>query len=188
MRQAISEAVSDVVAPVQQAHKMWGWYLALGIALLALGAYCIYAETTATVASVIVIGVVLMLSGIFQLAAAVMARGAGHVILLLLVGILDIIVGLMLAEHPEFGALILTLFLAALFVFGGIYRSVAALWLQFPNYGWVVFSGLVSLALGVLLWMQWPVSAYWFIGLAVGVNLIFAGITWSSIALKLKNV
>lgn len=166
---------------------MWGWYLALGIALAVLGVYCIYAETTATVASVIVIGAVVMLSGIFQLAAAVMARGAGHVILLLLVGILDIIVGLILLEHPAFGALIITLFLAALFVFGGIYRFVAALWLQFPHYGWVAFSGLVSLALGVLLWMQWPISAFWFIGLAVGINLIFAGVTWSSIALKLKN-
>lgn len=188
MRQALSETVSDVVAPIKQAHKMWGWYLTLGIALVALGAYCIYAETTATVASVIVIGAVLILSGIVQLAATVMARGAGHVVLLLLVGVSDIIVGLILVQHPEFGALVLTLFLAALFMFGGIYRFVASLWLQFPHYGWVAFSGLVSVALGVLLWLQWPVSAFWFIGLAVGVNLIFAGLTWSSIALKLKNV
>jgi uncharacterized membrane protein HdeD (DUF308 family) len=187
MRQALSETVSDVVGPIEHAHKMWGWYLTLGVALAALGIYCIYAETLATVASVVVIGAVLILSGIFQLAAAVMARGAGHIVLLLLVGVLDIIVGLILVEHPEFGALIITLFLAALFVFAGVYRFVAALWLQFPHYGWVAFSGLVSLALGVLLWLQWPVSAFWFIGLAVGVNLIFAGLTWSSIALKLKN-
>lgn len=188
MREAISQIASDVERPVQQAQKLWGWYLALGIALALLGAYCIYAETIATVASVIAIGAVLMLSGIVQLAAAVMARGAGHVVLLLLVGALDIIVGLMLAGHPEFGALIITLFLAALFVFGGAYRFVAALWLQFPHYGWVAFSGLVSVVLGILLWLQWPVSALWFIGLAVGVNLIFAGVTWSAIALKLKNV
>lgn len=188
MRQTVSEAVSDVIGPIQQAHKMWGWYFALGIALAVLGAYCVYAETAATVASVIVIGVVLMLAGIVQLAAAVMARGAGHVILLLLVGALDIIVGLILVEHPEFGALTITLFLAVLLVFSGIYRFVAALWLQFPHYGWVAFSGLVSLALGILLWVQWPISALWFIGLAVGVNLIFAGLTWSSLALKLKNV
>jgi len=187
MRHAISETISDVIEPIQQAHKMWGWYLALGIALVALGAYCIYAETTATLASVFAIGAVLMLSGVVQLAAAVMARGAGHIILLLLVGTLDIIIGLILVEHPEFGALVITLFLATLLVFGGIYRFVAALWLQFPHYGWVAFSGLVSLALGILLWMQWPISAFWFIGLAVGVNLIFAGFTWSSIALKLKN-
>jgi len=167
---------------------MWGWYLALGIALILLGAYCIYAYISATFASVWAIGVVLMLSGVAQIVAAFMSRTAGHIILLLLVGALDIFVGLALVEHPEFGALVLTLFLAVLFVFGGIYRFVASLWLQFPQYGWAAFSGLVSIALGFLLWMQWPVSALWFIGFAVGVNLIIAGIAWSALSLKLKNV
>jgi uncharacterized membrane protein HdeD (DUF308 family) len=104
-----------------------------------------------------------------------------------LVGALDIIVGLMLLQHPTAGALTITLLLGALFVFSGIYRFVAALWLQFPYYGWAAFSGLVSLVLGVLLWMQWPISGFWFIGFAVGVNFIFAGIAWSSLALKLKT-
>ena len=182
------EAISDVAGAVQAAHKEWGWYLALGVALILLGAYCIYAETAATLASVLVIGAVILLSGVVQIVAAFMARGAGHIILLLLIGALDIVVGWMLLQHPGFGALILTLFLAVLFVFSGIYRIFAALWLQFPYYGWVVFSGIVSVALGILLWMQWPVSAFWFIGLAVGINLIFAGVTWSSLALKLKQL
>jgi uncharacterized membrane protein HdeD (DUF308 family) len=182
------EAVADVVAPIQQAHKVWGWYLALGIATILLGAYCIYAEVAATFASVVVIGAVLMISGIAQIVAAFMSRTAGHILLLLLIGVLDIFVGLVLFQHPGFGAVVLTLFLAVLFVFGGIYRFVASLWLQFPNYGWVAFSGLVSIALGVLLWMQWPISALWFIGLAVGINLIIAGAAWSSLSLKLKNV
>ncbi len=155
--------------------------------MILLGAYCIYAEVSATVASVWAIGIVLMLSGVAQIVAAFMSRTAGHIVLLLLVGALDIFVGLALVEHPELGALVLTLFLAVLFVFGGIYRFVASLWLQFPHYGWVAFGGLVSVALGVLLWVQWPVSAFWFIGLAVGINLIFAGVAWSTLSLKLKN-
>ena len=179
---------ADIVGSIQEAHKEWGWYLALGIALVVLGAYAIYATSAATIASVVVIGAVVMLSGIFQLAAAFFSRGAGHIILLLLVGALDVVVGLMLVEHPAFGALILTLFLAALFVGGGIFRFVAALWLQFPHYGWAAFSGLLTAVLGILLWMQWPFSALWFIGFAVGVSLIFAGVAWSSIAIKLKNV
>ncbi len=184
----MKEAITRAVGPIQEAHKMWGWYLALGVALVVLGAYAIYAEVIATVASVIVIGTVVMFSGIVQIVAAAMTRGAGHIILLLLVGVLDIVVGFLLVEHPGLGALMLTLFLAVLFVFGGIFRFVASLWLQFPQYGWVAFSGIVSFVLGVLLWMQWPVSAFWFIGLAVGINLVFAGVTWSSVALKLKNI
>lgn len=177
-----------MVGSIQEAHKEWGWYLALGIALIVLGAYAIYSTMAATIAAVVVLGAIVMLSGIFQFGAAFMTRGAGHVILLLLVGVLDVVVGFMLVQHPGFGALLLTLFLATLFVAGGIIRFVAALWLQFPHYGWVAFSGLLTLVLGVLLWMQWPVSALWFIGFAVGVNLIFGGFAWSSLALKLKNV
>lgn len=77
---------------------MWGWYLALGVALILLGAYCIYAEVSATFASVWVIGVVLIISGVAQIVAAFMSRTAGHIILLLLIGALDIFVGLVLGR------------------------------------------------------------------------------------------
>jgi len=171
---------------VQAAHRQWGWYLAVGILLIVVGIYAIYAEGLATLASVIAIGFVLLIAGIAQIVGAFMARGAGHVILLLLVGFLDLIVGFALLQHPTVGALAITLLLAAVFLFGGIFRFVSALWLQFPNYGWVAVSGLISFILGVLLWVQWPVSAFWFIGFAVGLNFIFAGIAWSSLGLKLK--
>jgi uncharacterized membrane protein HdeD (DUF308 family) len=135
---------------------------------------------------VIVLGVVLLIAGVAQIISAFVARGAGHVILLLLVGALDIIVGLMLLEHPLAGALTVTLLLAALFVFGGIFRFVSALSLQFPQYGWMAFSGVISIILGILLWIQWPYSALWFIGFVVGLNFIFAGVAWSMIGWKLK--
>lgn len=183
----MNTVTADVAQSVQQVRSMWGWYLALGIALIVVGAYALYAESQATVASIIALGVVLMIAGIAQIVSAFMARTAGHVVLLLLVGVLDIVVGLMLAQHPDAGALTVTLLLAALFVFGGIYRFVAALWLQFPQYGWVAASGALSVILGILLWAQWPNSASWFIGFAVGINFIFAGIAWSAIALRIKN-
>jgi uncharacterized membrane protein HdeD (DUF308 family) len=180
------KAFADVADSVQGAHKLWGWYLAVGIALILVGLYCIWAEGIATMASVIVLGAALFVAGIVQLAGAVMARGAGHIVLLLLVGILDIIVGLMLLEHPVAGALLVTLLLAVLFVFGGIFRFITALMLQFPHHGWVAFGGVVSVILGLLLWIQWPFSALWFIGFVVGLNFVFAGFSWSMMAWKLK--
>lgn len=171
---------------VESAHKLWVWYLALGIALILVGLYCMWAEGAATMASVFLLGAVVLVAGVAQIVSAFLARGAGHIILLLMVGILDVIVGLMLMEHPVAGALFITLLLAALFVFGGIFRFVSALWLQFPHYGWVAFSGLISIILGILLWTQWPVSALWFIGFVVGLNFIFAGFSWSMLAWKLK--
>ena len=179
---------ADVAGSIQQAHKMWGWYLALGIVLIIVGVYAIINDVAASFVSVVVLGVLLLLAGVAQLIGAFMARSAGHVVLLLLVGALDIIVGWILIQHPEFGAVVLTLFLSVLFVFGGIFRFVAALWLQFPHYGWVAFSALITLALGVLLWASWPFSGLWFIGIAVGVNFIFAGLAWSTMAWKLRTI
>lgn len=178
----------EVAGSVSQAHKVWGWYLVMGIALILVGIYAIWSGTAATLASIIVLGAVLFIAGIFQIVGAFVARGAGHVILALLVGALDIVVGIMLMEHPGAGALTVTLLLAALFVAGGIIRFFSAMWLQFPQYGWVAFSGAMSFVLGILLWMQWPISAAWFIGFIVGLNFIFAGISWSALALKLKTL
>jgi uncharacterized membrane protein HdeD (DUF308 family) len=178
--------VSEAAGAIGDARKLWGWYLAVGIALILVGAYCVWAEVIATAASVIVLGAVLFVAGISQIIGAFMARGAGHVILMLLVGALNIIIGLMLVEHPAVGALAVTLLIAALLVFGGIFRFVSALWLQVPQYGWIAASGVVSIVLGMLLWTQWPISAFWFIGFAVGLSFIFEGIAFSSFALRLK--
>jgi uncharacterized membrane protein HdeD (DUF308 family) len=178
--------VSEAAGAIGEARKQWGWYLAVGIALILVGAYCVWAEVIATAASVIVLGAVLFVAGISQIIGAFMARGTGHVILMLLIGALNIIIGLMLVEHPAVGALAVTLLIAALLVFGGIFRFVSALWLQVPQYGWIAVSGVVSIVLGMLLWTQWPVSAFWFIGFAVGLSFIFEGIAFSSFALRLK--
>jgi uncharacterized membrane protein HdeD (DUF308 family) len=177
----------DIAASLDQARKAWGWYFALGILMILVGIYAIYAGEAATIASIIVLGIVLIIAGVGQLIAAFMMRGAGHIILSLLIGVLDIVVGLILVEHPAFGALTVTLFLAALFTFGGIFRFVSALWLQFPNYGWAAFSGVITFLLGVLLWLQWPVSAVWFPGFAVGVNFIIAGIVWAAMGWRLRT-
>lgn len=179
--------MQKIASDVATVQRQWGWYLALGIVMILVGIYALYAETLATLASVFALGFVLVIAGIAQIVAAFMARGAGHVILMLLVGFLDIIVGWALLQHPTIGALAITLLLAALLIFGGIFRFVSALWLQVPNYGWVAASGVISFILGALLWMQWPVSAFWFIGFAVGLNFIFSGIAWTSLGLRLKS-
>lgn len=179
--------MQQIASDAAAAHRHWGWYVAVGILLIVVGCYAIYAEGLATLASVFALGVVLVIAGVGQIIGAFMARGAGHVILLLLVGFLDIIVGLALLEHPALGALTVTILLAAVFLFGGIFRFVSALWLQFPNYGWVAISGVISFILGLLLWMQWPISAFWFIGFAVGLNFIFAGIAWAALGLKFRS-
>ena len=184
----MNTVVGDVRSALQGAHRQWGWFLALGICLVALGVVCIIYETSATLASITALGVLLFVAGIFQLVMAFQARTFGHVVLYLLFGILELFVGFSLIQHPVAGTLTVTLVLAIYLVFSGIFRVIYALWAQFPNYPWAVFSGIIAIVLGALLYEQWPSSALWFIGIAVGINFIFAGISWCFMALKLKAI
>jgi uncharacterized membrane protein HdeD (DUF308 family) len=58
---------------------------------------------------------------------------------------------------------------------GGLFRTVGASVIQFPRWGWTTFAGLVSVALGVFLLVTWPAASTFFIGLAIGIDLIFDG-------------
>lgn len=182
----MASLVGDLSASLDAVRKEWGWFLALGIALIVLGALAVMYTGRATFASVIGLGGIFIIAGALQTFAAFQARGAGHVILYLLLGALDIVVGAVMIESPTAGALAVTLVLATYFMFGGVFRFVYALWAQFPMYGWAALSGIVSVVLGVLLLAQWPTSAFWFLGFAVGVNFILLGISWSVVAFRLK--
>jgi uncharacterized membrane protein HdeD (DUF308 family) len=73
------------------------------------------------------------------------------------------------------GAEGVTMVLAALFIVGGLFRAVGAGAIQFPRWGWTVFAGLVSVALGIFLLSTWPTASTYFIGIAIGIDLIFDG-------------
>ena len=72
-------------------------------------------------------------------------------------------------------ATLCSLLLSFYFIVAGLSKTFGSISLQFPSWGWSVASGAVSVALGVMLAMQWPTSATWFIGFAVGLDLILYG-------------
>ncbi len=59
----------------------------------------------------------------------------------------------------------------------GIYRMVVAMMGRYPNSGWVLLHGVVTLNLGLMIWRQWPVSGVWAIGLYVGIHVILSGLS-----------
>lgn len=183
----MSSIIADVNAELQDVRKHWGWFLALGAGLIILGVLAIIYEEIATLASISALGIFLIIAGVLQLAMAFATRGAGHVILYLLFGVLEVLVGLVLLAHPVAGALLVTLTLSVYLIFSGVFRVVYSLWAQMPYYGWAAFAGALAIALGVLLWAQWPSSAIWFLGFAVGVNFVFAGSAWAALALRLRT-
>ena len=152
-----------------------GWVIFAGIALLVLGSAAVIYDVSATTASVVVFGWLLMLAGVMQIVHAFQVRTWSGFFIYLLDGILRATVGTLLVAYPGAGAEALTLVLSIYFIVGGLFKTFGSIVLQFPSWGWSVASGLVSVALGVMLAVQWPQSSLWFIGFAVGIDLILYG-------------
>jgi uncharacterized membrane protein HdeD (DUF308 family) len=182
----MSEMLVIQVTPEMIHH--WGWFLAFGIVLLALGIGAIVRSVTATVASMVVFGWLLIFAGVFQFVAAFMVGKWGGFFLHLLIAILFAVIGITMVTRPVISAEAWTLVMAMFFLVGGLYELISALWTHVPGYGWHVLSGLVATLLGVLLLTGWPAMGFWVIGLFVGIDLVFFGWAWIMLAIGLHKM
>jgi uncharacterized membrane protein HdeD (DUF308 family) len=179
---------NPLAAGIEEIRSSWGWFLALGILFLLLGAVCVIGDVSATFATVLVFGWLLMFSGIFGLVHAFRTHSWQGFLLSLLSAVFRGVTGYLLIRYPLAGAASLTLVLASFFIVGGLFRAIGAGMLKFPRWSWSVFSGIVSLGLGIMLLAQMPVSSVWFIGFAVGLDLIFDGASLIGFATALHKL
>ncbi|HMD84030.1 MAG TPA: DUF308 domain-containing protein [Terriglobia bacterium] len=163
------------MAGIHEVRKSWGWFVVLGVLLMILGVLCIGKAQTATHFSILVLGWVLAISAVFWLVVSFQAAGWSIFFMYLLNAILRGVVAYLLIRHPDAGAAGVTGLLAVLFIVGGLFRMVGAGVIQFPYWGWTVVSGVVAVGLGVFLLATWPAATAYFVGIAVGVDLIFDG-------------
>jgi len=180
--------LNPLATGIEEIRSSWGWFLTLGILFILLGAVCVIGNVTATFGTVLVFGWMLLFSGIFGLVNAFRTYTWQGFLLSLLSALFRGVVGYLLIRYPLAGAASLTLILASFFIVTGVFRAIGAGVLQFPRWGWSVFSGIVSLGLGIMLLAQMPVSSVWFIGFAIGVDLIFDGISLISSATALHRL
>lgn len=171
---------------VELVRKSWGWFLALGILLIVLGMLAIGLPLATAVAVDLLVGWLLVISAVAQLWHAFKAKGWRASIPHALVGVLQLVVGLMMILNPIQGILALTVLLIALFAIEGVFKIIMAIRVEtLPHRGWITFSGIVALALAIMIGAQFPMSATWIIGLMVGIQLLVSG--WSFVMLAMMN-
>jgi uncharacterized membrane protein HdeD (DUF308 family) len=169
--------------------RSWKGLMIVGVLAIVVGAVAILVPAVASVGTAIFIGWILLIAGAFLVAAAFSAHSVGSLILRLIWAALTVIVGLWLIVEPHNGTLTLTFVLGVYFLFMGITRiTVAFLGRGQPNAGLVGLSGVAGLLIGILVLAKFPSSADWAIGLLVGIDLIFAGWTLTSVALVGKEL
>jgi uncharacterized membrane protein HdeD (DUF308 family) len=164
--------------------RSWKAVMALGVILIVVGCVAILVPEVASVGTAIFIGWVLVIISAFLFAAAFSVHSMGSVAVRLAWALLTLIAGVWLIVEPHNGTLTLTFVLGLYFLVMGVTRIVVAfVGRGMPNAGLVGLSGLCGLIIGVLVLVKFPSSADWAIGLLVGIDLIFAGWTLTSIAL-----
>jgi uncharacterized membrane protein HdeD (DUF308 family) len=173
---------------LQEFSRNWGWFLALGLILIALGVIALGRLLFVTMASVVFFGWLLVIAGAIEALQAFGQHRWGGFFLHLFGGILYVVVGLMFVANPAVSALSLTLIMALFFMVSGAFRIVVALSMRFPEWRWLLINGLVTLGLGLLIWKQWPVSGLWVIGLFIGFELIYTGVSWVFLSLAARRL
>ncbi|HXY37869.1 MAG TPA: HdeD family acid-resistance protein [Planctomycetaceae bacterium] len=177
----------SVLEDIKQFRKSWSLFLVFGVLQIVVGLLAVSFAFSSTMASVAVLGTLLVVAAGAEFAAAIMARGWRSFFLFVLLGILYGCAGFLTLAHPVAAAESLTLLLAIMFLVGGLFRMVVALMAPFPYWGWVLINGIIALFLGIAIFTQWPASGLWVLGTFVGIDLILNGITWSILAIGVRN-
>jgi uncharacterized membrane protein HdeD (DUF308 family) len=171
-----------------QAH--WKLFLAQGIVMMVLGALAVVVPILATLAVEIFVGWLFFVAGLFRVVWVWRSRQTPGFAWSLLTAVLAIVLGLVLILRPLAGVLTLTMVLVAFFVIEGIASIIGAIEHRrhLRSWGWVLFSGIIDLLLAYLIWAGWPSSAGWAIGLLVGINMVFLGLSLVMTALAARVV
>jgi uncharacterized membrane protein HdeD (DUF308 family) len=166
----------------------WGWFVALGIAQIVLGVIAWFDVIAFTIAGVVFIGALLLVAGVFQIVHAFMDRDWRAFILDLLVGVLYVIGGFLLMAEPVQGSLVITILVSAALIIGGILRIVIAIQHRhMPGWGMMLASGVISLLVGLMLYLTLPWSGLWVVGTLIAVELVVHGVSWLQFGLTLRR-
>ena len=166
----------------------WGWIVALGVVYVVAGMIALGSVVSATAATVFVVGIMMIIAGVFEVINAFQIKTWGKFLFWLALGILYIIAGFVAFENPLLTAVWLTLILGAALVASGLMRIFLGFNMQHGSpWIWVVLSGVITLLLGGIILIHWPVSSLWTLGIFLGVDLVFAGASWIGLGFGLKN-
>ncbi len=174
---------------LQHLRSHWLWVLLLGVLLIVVGTAAIVVPSVTvgtTFAVTLFLGALLMISGVATIVSAFWIGRWGGFLVQLLVGLLYLACGFMMTENPVVSALTITIFIAVSFIVLGTFRCVGALMMRYPQWGWSLLNGAVTLLAGIIIYRQLPLDALWVVGLLVGLELLFNGWTWTMLALFLR--
>lgn len=173
---------------LDKAASNWGWFVSYGVALILLGAVASVSLVTATVASVLVNGILMIVAGIGEIGVGLRSKEWSRLFLWVIAGLFYIAAGVIAVLDPLLAATVFTLILGAGLIVAGLMRAFAAWSLPAtaPR-GWLTLGGILTALLGVFVIAMWPANSLFLLGALLAVDLIFQGVGWTSFGLALRR-
>ena len=183
---AAAQVMREAMRETVRRHSLW--YLIQGALMVIGGILALIYPFMSSVAVVIFLGWLLIVSGVVQGISLIDARNVPHFWLQLLSVVLSVIIGILFLRNPGQGLVTITLLLIIFLMMEGISKIIFALTIRpFPNWGWVLASGIIGILLSVYLWNNLPVTAIWLLGVLLGIQLISEGIAIGYLAWRVRQ-
>ncbi len=169
-------------------QSKWGWLLAAGVIMAALGMLALGNLLLATVVSIFFVGAMMLLAGIAQIVYAFQVRGRRQFLVWLVIGVLYVLAGIVAFANPLLTSTFFTFVMAFGLVVAGGFRLLAGISAR-PRKGWgfLATAGVLTAAVGLILLSGWPANSLWFIGTLLGIDLIFNGVALATFSIALKR-
>jgi uncharacterized membrane protein HdeD (DUF308 family) len=181
-----AQAMGGALRETVKRHSLW--YLVQAALMILGGIAALLYPILSSFAVVLFLGWVLIINGIVQCISLIGAQDVPHFWLQVISGVLSVIVGVLFIQNLGQGLLTLTLLLIVFFMIEGISKLVFALTIQpFPNWGWVMASGIIGILLSFYLWSSLPVTAIWLLGVLLGIQLISEGAALGYLAWRVRQ-
>ena len=184
--EAAAQVMRDAMRETVRRYSLW--YLVQSALMILAGILALVYPVLSSVAVVVLLGWLLIISGVVQGISLIGARSVPHFWLQLVSVVLSIIVGVLFLRHPGEGLLTISLLLIVFLLVEGISKLIFALTIRpFPNWGWVLASGIVGILLAFYLWSSLPVTALWLLGVMLGIQLICEGAALGYLAWNVRG-
>jgi uncharacterized membrane protein HdeD (DUF308 family) len=178
----MAEAVLDGI------KRASGWSIVLAILMIIAGIIAMFEPGLAGVVITLVIGWSAIFNGVAQIIFGFQTHGGWHIALEVILGIIYIIAGICILFAPLLGLVVLTLVLASFLLVYGVFAIILGFRMRpRSGWGWVLFDGIITFLLGVLVWVHWPSSGLWVVGTLFGISIFVSGITRLMVSLALRG-
>ncbi len=179
----MANSMTDVV------HRATTWSIVLSVLLMVAGLIAIALPIIAGIAITVIVGWLLIFSGVLHLAFAWGGGRPGMVTWQILLGLAYGFIGFYVLANPLAGLAGLTFAIAIYLFVEGVLEFMLSFQLRpAAGSGWLLFDGIITLILAVMIWSTWPSSAAWVVGVLVGISMFFSGMTRLMLSLAVRRI